>query len=333
MAPTNTPPLSLAEQTLDNTVGAVLLGVIGASLLFGITTLQAYWYYHSYPYDSLLHKYSVAILWYVDGIWTEDRERPKLKLWIRILDVFHLSLVIHAVYTYAVSGFGNSTGLLSIPWLYAMRVWLLGGYHRGVLGYIVASVVVAGFVRLAFIGLNGSLDSSSYWCDTILLDVADIICSYTVDTIPELEKISWVIDAALGTSTAIDFVITAAMCYYLRKSKGGITRLNSRISVIMQYSLSSGLLTSACSLSAMFTYILLPNTFIFIALEFLVTKLYVGSFIAMLNARERKIGISSYSEDNYTQPSWKRPLHSHTTSSFWSPRPDSLTLSVKFPVS
>lgn len=103
-------------------------------------------------------------------------------------------------------------------------------------------------------------------------------------------------------------------------------------------------------------YILMPNTFIFIALEFLVTKrmynyvpcpverfidpndiisVYVGSFVAMLNARERKLGISSYSEDNYTQPSWKRPLRSHITSSFWSPRPGSLALEldVQLPVS
>ncbi|KAH9477178.1 hypothetical protein JR316_0011096 [Psilocybe cubensis] len=102
----------------------------------------------------------------------------------------------------------------------------------------------------------------------------------------------------------------------------------------MQYSLSSGLLTSACSLSAMFTFILMPNTFIFIALEFLVTQLYVGSFVAMLNARERKLGNTSYAEDTYTQPSWKRPLRSHSTSSFWSPRPGSpLELEVQIPKS
>lgn len=36
--------------------------------------------------------------------------------------------------------------------------------------------------------------------------------------------LQWLIDTALGTSTAIDFVIAAAMCYYLRKSKGSISR-------------------------------------------------------------------------------------------------------------
>lgn len=33
--------------------------------IYGITTLQAYWYYHSYPNDSRVNKTSVAALWYV----------------------------------------------------------------------------------------------------------------------------------------------------------------------------------------------------------------------------------------------------------------------------
>ncbi|KAJ3500944.1 hypothetical protein NMY22_g19090 [Coprinellus aureogranulatus] len=99
---------------------------------------------------------------------------------------------------------------------------------------------------------------------------------------------AWVIAAALGTSTAIDFFIAIAMCWYLRKSRGSGSRLNSRIDLVMQYTLSSGLLTSACSLATMFTYLLLPNTFVFLGLEFMLTKFYVGSFFAMLNARKMK---------------------------------------------
>ncbi|KIM35392.1 hypothetical protein M413DRAFT_349033 [Hebeloma cylindrosporum] len=300
MAPT--PLLSLTDQTMDNTLGAIVLGMAGSSMLFGITTLQTYWYFHCYPNDSALYKCSVALLW--------------------ILDALHLTLVVHAVYTYSVAGFGNSAGLQDILWsiklqasinvvivlivhsLYATRVWLLGGYHRGVLGYVVASVVAGGFV----IGI-----------------VFSCFC-WKVHTYADLESIAWLINAALGTSTTIDFVIATAMCYYLRKSKGSITRLNSRISTIMQYTLSSGIFTSACSLAAMFSYILLPNTFAFLALEFLATKLYVVSFIAMLNARERNhLGFSTF-EVSATDPSWKRHLDiiDHTTSSFWSPRPQSM---------
>ncbi|KAK7439518.1 hypothetical protein VKT23_017447 [Stygiomarasmius scandens] len=77
------------------------------------------------------------------------------------------------------------------------------------------------------------------------------------------------------------------MCYYLKKSQGSEQRLNSKISTVMQYTLSSGLLTSAVSLSTLFTYTLMPNNLIFLGLQFLLTKFYVGSFLAMLNARHR----------------------------------------------
>lgn len=253
----------LQAPTLGNTVGALLLGLVGSSFLYGITTLQTYWYYHRFHRDSLLHKFSVGLLW--------------------ALDTFNLALTIHAVYMYIVPGFGKLEGLLHIYWsikvqvsinvvvvlivqsLYAYRVWILGGYHRGLLGYFVIAVVAGGFA----IG---------------------IILAYQVSTVnlyTELGAISWAINASLATSTAIDFMIAAAMCFYLRKSKGTQAQLNTRISRMMQYMLSSGLFTSACSLSAMFSYILLPDTFIYLAVQFILTKLYVGSFFAMLNARER----------------------------------------------
>jgi hypothetical protein len=111
--------------------------------------------------------------------------------------------------------------ILLVHSLYAHRVWTLGGYHKGILGYLVA-FVVAGGAAVGFI-------------------LAYII--FRSRTFSELEESAWAVYAALGTSTSIDFVIAAAMCYYLRKSKGSITRLNSKISKIIQYMISSGLLT------------------------------------------------------------------------------------------
>jgi len=246
---------------VDNTVGAVLLGVIAAAFLFGINTLQVYWYYHRFSKDSRLHKISVGILW--------------------TLDTLHMILTIHAVYHYLVKGFGKLDDLQHIVWsiklqvslnvviilmvqtLYAFRVWLLSGYHHGLLGYLAAAVVAGG----SGIGIVFAYQL------------------YTVHTYQDL--VSWSIITSLAAATTIDFTIAGIMCFYLQKSQGMQSHLNSRISRIMQYTLGSGLFTSACSLSAMFTYILLSNTFIFLGLQFLLTKLYIGSFFAMLNARER----------------------------------------------
>ncbi|KAF8994490.1 hypothetical protein BDQ17DRAFT_1366874 [Cyathus striatus] len=289
---------SLQEMTIENTLGAVFLGLIGAAFLFGISTLQVCWYYHSYPQDLWMHKFSVGVLW--------------------TLDALHLSVITHAVYTYAVRGFGDLAGLETIIWsiklqvllnvivvlmvhsLYAIRVWRLGGYHRGFLGYLVAFTVAGGSV----IGIV-------------------VACRiFSLDSYNNLDHISWLIIAAFATATSIDFMIATAMCYYLRKSQGSITRLHSRISTVMQYTLSTGLLTSACSLAAIFTYILLPNTSVFIGIEFLLTKLYVVSFFTMLNARKR--------EDSETLPS---SVTVGITSSFWGSRPQETMHTHSLPAS
>jgi hypothetical protein len=99
-------------QTLDNTVGAIFLGVIGAGLyvpsfaclnaishqcsLFGVNTLQLGYYFHSFPNDIALHKVSVALLW--------------------VLDAVHLALTIYASYTHVVTDFGNLLGLTRVHW-------------------------------------------------------------------------------------------------------------------------------------------------------------------------------------------------------------------------
>ncbi|KAJ7054298.1 hypothetical protein C8F01DRAFT_501821 [Mycena amicta] len=250
--------------TLDNTLGAVFLGVMVSGMLFGSTTQQVYYYYHYYPYDSLLHKTSVCVLW--------------------LLDALHMSLSISAAYHYGVRGFGDLFGLRQVIWsvklliavnvlvvlivqgLYAYRVWRLSGFHNGILRYLVAAVVLGGFA----------------------IGIVTAVETYSLENFEDVTTISWAIEGSLAASTTIDCLNAAAMCYYLRKSKGLGRALNSRISTLMQYTLSCGVFTSACSISTLVTFILMPNNLIFLALTFLLTRLYVNSFMAMMNARPRR---------------------------------------------
>ncbi|KAJ7292055.1 hypothetical protein C8J57DRAFT_1274522 [Mycena rebaudengoi] len=254
---------SLQAPTLDNTLGAVFLGVVVSCILFGVSSLQVYWYFHYYPNDGRLHKTSVAILW--------------------LLDAAHLSLTVFSTYHYGIMGFGHSERLEVVLWsiklhtainvvivlmvqsLYAYRVWLLGSYHHSVLGYLVAGIVLGGF------GVG------------ILLAYE----TYTLNMWLDTSRITWAVTFSFAASTAIDILISIAMCFYLKKSKGSESRLNSRISTLMQYTLSCGVFTSACSLACLFTFLLMPNNLIFLAFTYLLTRLYVNSFMAMMNARQR----------------------------------------------
>ncbi|KIK06349.1 hypothetical protein K443DRAFT_129931 [Laccaria amethystina LaAM-08-1] len=315
MAPT--PPTSSTDTTLDNTLGALLLGVVAAALSLSCGAYE---------------------LLYLKGY---------LIFKNRILDGLHLALTIHCVYFYSVTGFGNIFGLAHIVWSVKLQVALnvclpFPRRSEGISFPLLIACTRCVSGNVSWIPLYFTLRISdsplhriSRWISSrnfglhrgliaLSLQVSYPVSvkRYIVDSYAALANISWIINAALGASTAIDFVISGAMCYYLRMSRGKGPHLDSRISNLMQYTLSSGLFTSACSLSAMFSHILLPNTLVFLGMAFLLTKVYVGSFLAMLNTRERKAPpVATEDEAVHTQ---QQEVKCRVTSSFWSPAPLSL---------
>ncbi|KAJ7306900.1 hypothetical protein DFH08DRAFT_793045 [Mycena albidolilacea] len=248
----------MSMQAVDNTLGALFLGVTVSCMLFGVSALQVYYYYHYYPNDSLLHKVSVGFLC--------------------VLDTTHLCLSIASTYHYGVSGFGQHDGLDTIVWyvgsvllpssqpLYAYRVWLLSGYHNGMLGYI---VVCALFLLVGAGVVIGGFGAS------------------TVNRWSDSGRVAWAIESSFAATTLIDIIISIAMCYYLRKGVTEESPLNSRIARIIQYTLSCGVFTSAGSVACLFAFFLMPNNLVFFALGYLLTRLYVNSFMAMMNSRDR----------------------------------------------
>jgi uncharacterized protein (DUF2062 family) len=46
------------------------------------------------------------------------------------------------------------------------------------------------------------------------------IVRYTISTWSQAARIAWTIEASFTVFTAIDMIISVAMCYYLRKSMG-----------------------------------------------------------------------------------------------------------------
>jgi len=202
-------------------------------------------------------------------------------LWL--LDAVHMASLIHVGYHYWIDGFGDIVSLGTIVWslklqtvvnfvtivfvqsLYALRIWKLGGgHHQRLLPCLMGAVIIIGYA----IG--------------IVLTVA----TYKLATFSQIPSISWAIKVSFGTLTGIDFFIAGLMCYYLWKSRTSFSGVNSKISTLIQYTLSSGLGTSACSMSVLVAYWVMPDNMIFLAIEFSLTKLYINSFLAMLNARQ-----------------------------------------------
>ncbi|PBK79682.1 hypothetical protein ARMGADRAFT_1069339 [Armillaria gallica] len=266
-------------------------------------------YYKSYPDDSWIYRYSVAIIW--------------------ILDALHVALSMHAVYHYLIDLFGNYLGLYHIVWsfklqllismvmiiwieaLYAVRLWkrlclilsshksklnlcLVGGHFNRTLSWIVSQLLSSAAhnkytsrlglsrVRQVFPSVHSLYSISNFLLIPSIK--AWFIGLWMHIRLKYLPGINMHPFAVAATS---DFIIAFSMCYYLHKSReaSAFSSTSDMLYGLMQLVVISGLATSTCSLLTLITYLVWQDSLIFLGLDLILPKLYINSLLAMLNAR------------------------------------------------
>ncbi|KAK0445921.1 hypothetical protein EV421DRAFT_2034384 [Armillaria borealis] len=285
---------SLALPSLGDTFGALFVGATIAAVLYGIMNLQVLIYYKNYPADWSLYCRAVALFW--------------------VLDTVHITLGTHALYYYLIDMYGNLLGSLeaNIIWslrlqslvkvwtivfvqgVYAIRLWKLGRYFHKIVPWLVFLAVAASFG-------------------------AGIFLSYDTYSTANLVRVS-IISSAVYTFYSMvitaDLIIALMMCYYLHKSRAAMcfSSMADLLLGLIRLVVISGLATrgrhcfylvsvipddngSACSLFSLFAYAMWPNTFIFVAIDFILPRLYINSLLAMFNHRQSSNKSTTDSED------------------------------------
>ncbi|KAK0442495.1 uncharacterized protein EV420DRAFT_1649661 [Desarmillaria tabescens] len=270
--------LSVAAPSLGMTLGVFYICATIAAMqvgFFGITTSQVAKYYKKYPDDWWIFQYSVGILW--------------------IFDALHVALSTHVTYHYLIDLFGDYDELQHIVWsfrlqiltavivivgvqgIYTIRIWKLGRYFHRILPWIVV---------LTFIVTLGN----------VIFSVRDAYSISNFQMLPSVKGAACIIHSILLVS---DFIITLSMCYYLHKSRkaSGFFKTSDKLLGMMRLGVISGLATSTCTLLALITYLMRPNTFIAFGIDLILPKLHINSLLAMLNSRKaRAKGASSESK-------------------------------------
>ncbi|KAG2339035.1 hypothetical protein BDR05DRAFT_638510 [Suillus weaverae] len=112
-----------------------------------------------------------------------------------------------------------------------------------------------------------------------------MLAQYRCHVFQDVVAIEWAAYLTLGSVTFVDILIASSLCYLLATSRTGFSSTDSFITKLVGYIISTGYLTSVCSMIAVITCAVMPRNFVFISIEFIVTKLYVNSFMALMNAR------------------------------------------------
>ncbi|KAG1762554.1 hypothetical protein EDD22DRAFT_567732 [Suillus occidentalis] len=256
-------PTAIPQLDLGNTFGALFIGVILAAVLFGLTNVQAFIYCQAHARAGVTF-FKLVVFW----------------LWI--LDALHLALTVHGVYYYLVMNYANPSALTEVVWSLKLQ--------------LVVNVIIIPTVHLLYVHCIWRIcQGRSKIIPVIALGMVVILSSgvavplvwaqYKTTLFKNLAGIAWSTYLSLSAATFVDVVIASTLCYLLATSRTGFSSTDSFITKLVGYTISTGCLTSICSMAIIITSAVMPTNFIFIALQFLVTKLYANSFIAFLNAR------------------------------------------------
>ncbi|KIM86576.1 hypothetical protein PILCRDRAFT_308571 [Piloderma croceum F 1598] len=219
---------------LNNTLGALLIGALLATALWGITCAQAFVFFQYKGDDPLRTKLLVAFLW--------------------CLDTFNTALNFHILYHYLVTNFMNPLAVASPVWTLVLHVAITSitdCFIRGLFARRVYrlshgnSILTAGIVAITLVDLT---------CGLIITVKAFHITFFT-----QLNDLSTLFYLNFAAGFSGDLYVAIALCFYLYRSRTGFQRTDNMISILMGYTINTGLLTTINALLGMVFYIAMPN--------------------------------------------------------------------------
>ncbi|KAJ3730780.1 hypothetical protein FB446DRAFT_726043 [Lentinula raphanica] len=290
--------------TLDNTMGAMFIGVLCAAVLYGAACIQT-WYYYVHQKDRWPLRALVAA--------------------VMITDTLHQALIAHTLYTYLITNFGNALELGNTVWSLLAEV-LVNGF---------TAVLVQSFLAHRV----WQLSNGNIWISVpaVLLVAAEFVCVFVfavigltrVQTFAELAELLTGLSITVNVLAAVgDTYIAALLTLLLHTSRTGFRRSDSIINKLIIFSINTGALTSLCAIASMLSILLAPNTFIYISFFFCMGRLYANSLLATLNVRSllRKDGGSNVQASNDTG---SIPLGAYNTSVFNPPSAISVKIDTR----
>ncbi|KAF8490830.1 hypothetical protein F5888DRAFT_1807870 [Russula emetica] len=278
--------------TISNTIGAVIVG-------WGVSSL-----YVPVSRDRVLYSYLVyaeASSYFIQdsGPFTMVRASSpasattRCLTWIRILEALHQAFVGHIAWYYIVDNAGSLLVLLNPPiWTLSAQI-LLGVSDPNVLGFVSGNVRVDPAL-LEEVPQSDLLVSRGNLLVTGLIlgmALAQFVMAvlFTIRSfhlrVGQADEIKTLATTALSLGVATDILTAASLSYFLHKMRTGYKRSDTLINRLIIYSVNTGTLTSIFSGAVLVTYNMMPDNLIFIALYFILSKLYANSCLATLNMR------------------------------------------------
>ncbi|KAI5121761.1 hypothetical protein M0805_009572 [Coniferiporia weirii] len=249
---------------LDLTLGALQVGTYISTTLFGIMSMQTYYFYVNFPNERKLLKGLVACIW--------------------IFELVHTVLVARSAYEMSVTNFGSFSDFVETPFPLAFSI---------VWSATVSCTIQAFFAyRIRVMSQRWEIALVS-WALSLVHFVNSAIATTKELDINNLlvfdDKWEWVITVPLVVGATNDVIIAAGLSYYLHRSRSGMPSTNKVIHRLILFTIQTGLVTSIFAIMMLIFFLAMSDDnflwlciFVFLAKGY---KVYSNSLLATLNAR------------------------------------------------
>ncbi|TFK72280.1 hypothetical protein BDN72DRAFT_894949 [Pluteus cervinus] len=250
----------MSAPTIDETYGAMLIGLLIATFLQGMLTVQLYQYYISFPKDPTLNKVLVGSVW--------------------CLDLIHLIFISHPTYYFLVTNWGNPAVLTHSTVLLNLHLPLIG---------ITTIICQIYFLHRVWLFTEKNIP---IMVSLVSLCIGTLVLGFFI-TVKILEDLSvatfyrfrYVSIPQFIVGAMADIGIAVCLCWYLDKGKGEYKSTNNIISRLVRYTIATGAATSLLAVACTIAYMAKPQTMIFVSMHFSMGRMYTNALLATLNAR------------------------------------------------
>ncbi|KIY65860.1 hypothetical protein CYLTODRAFT_378725 [Cylindrobasidium torrendii FP15055 ss-10] len=250
------------DPSIQDTFGALLTGGLIAMTIYGITTLQVYFYYMTYN-DPRALKITVALIW--------------------ALDTLHSGFMCDSLHQYLITNYANPSAMAEGNW--------------SLISSILVNVILATAVQIFFTVKIHTLCPPRYkWLVSSVIMVIvlahfafgleTVAQFYVRRTFKKLKDVKYIAVYPFGITAILgDVVVAAALCILLEQNRSEYADTNHLVTSLIGYAISRCLLTAAVAVVEIAMFMTRPTSFYPYAVDFVIGKLWANAFLASLNQR------------------------------------------------
>ncbi|KAH6912742.1 hypothetical protein BKA70DRAFT_773936 [Coprinopsis sp. MPI-PUGE-AT-0042] len=251
------------DATIQNTIGALEIGSLIATFLFGALSLQVHTYFSKFKSDRAVYKGIIIAVWFLDLVQTVI-----IAVLVYRTTIEHYGAPVGTPIPYPELGVSVIVGACLatvVQCFFSYRVWLFLPATYRYLGHFCALMSICRF-------------GMAFWYGVKLI---------IVNSVQAFPASGYKVGSALfAMGAGVDGIIAVSLLWHhLTKKDGAFPHVTRFVDKFISWTVCTGLLTSIGTVTVIIFQRHMGSTLVWIAASFITAQFYAMSLMTVLNAR------------------------------------------------